>query len=151
MESKKEMAYVLYVNLGLDINTVATRIGVSVNTINKWNRQYKWKEMRSISKLAPARLSAECYLHCTEIVSMAKAESRSINNDEVMRISKLVATANKLDYQLSPGSHMEAFKNFNRYLVQAKPTIVQEVMEFEKDFVRRMIDTNNRQAIKTRD
>lgn len=150
MQSQLETAYILHVQQGESIETVARVLNVQKATVHKWARLGKWREMRSINNLTPARLVADCYKQCSDIMQAAKAEGRVVSDSEAMRINRLINTANKTDYDLSPNTHMNVLEAFNSYLVRIKPELTKEIIEHELKYVRRMVDDTKRLKVSVR-
>lgn len=142
MLAEQEMVFALYTQYGVTIEAIERLTGLPTEDINKMIQDNQWQAMVATNNMAPARLVSECYTECSNIMREARRKQRPLTDAEVNRMAKLVSTANKLDFEQSPGTHMEVLAAFNYYLVQRKPQLAKDITEHELAFVRHLMYKN---------
>ena len=150
MQNDYEIAYSLYIEYGLSLENIANLTELPLATIQKWKRENEWSDTVTNINLAPARLKTECYQQCDKLLANAHAEARLLDDKEVDRFKKLITIIDKLDYEQSPRVQMEVMMKFNNYLVQRKPALAREIVEYEMEYAKTLMGKTYKMPMKSK-
>lgn len=107
-ESKKELAYLLYMQ-GIKLEEIRDRCGIgSSRTLNNWIKEGGWKEKRAAKTITRTELITKTLAKINDLL-----ESETFEAD---KLSKLAALIEKLDRQNSPIVVMDVLMDFGRFL-----------------------------------
>lgn len=107
-ESKKELAYLLYMQ-GIKLEEIRDRCGIgSSRTLNNWIKEGGWKEKRAAKTITRTELITKTLGKINDLL-----ESETFEAD---KLSKLAALIEKLDRQNSPIVVMDVLMDFGRFL-----------------------------------
>lgn len=109
-ESKKELAYLLYMQ-GITQAEICERVKIGSNrTLTAWIKKGGWKEKRAAKSITRTELINKTLLKINELLDK---EGEKFNAD---KLSKLAALIQKLDKQDSPVVIMDVFIEFGKWL-----------------------------------
>lgn len=141
LQNAKQLACTLYTEQGLDALDLTTYIDVDLLTIESWIREGEWTSLRSAKHLSPSNLVKLYYEQSEAIVRRAKEEDdRPLTLQETNTLAKLAECINKIDRRLDSGAVMDMLKRFNNFLVQAKPQLARELVIYEMEYVRQLLN-----------
>lgn len=129
-ETKKELAYLLYMS-STPIKEIMERTGIKSNaTINKWITSEGWKEKRAAKTVSRTELINKTL---SKINDLLDSDNKDFSADQ---LSKMASLIEKLDKQESPVVIMDVFTEFGKWL-QNKSTIDKTVtLDFMKQLNR---------------
>lgn len=108
-ESKKELAYILYMQ-GITQKEICERVKIgSAITLIKWIRKGNWKEKRAAKTITRTELINKTLKKINDLLESDK----DVNADQ---LSKLAAMIERLDKKDSPVIIMDVFMQFGRWL-----------------------------------
>lgn len=140
MENAKQLARTLYTEQGQDALDLTRYIDVDLLTIESWIREGDWTSLRSAKHLSPSNLIKLYYEQSEAIVQNAKQDdNRPLTLTETNTLAKLADCINKIERRLDSGAVMDMLKAFNNYLVKVKPQLAREVVIYEMEYVRDLI------------
>jgi transposase len=137
---KKKHAYFLFVENGLDAKAISDMLGVSENTISKWNKAEDWKGQRTRRMLAPDKLISHYYEQSEVIIQTAKDENRPLTSSEADALVKLASAISKLDKKVDVSITTSVLRRFNNYLLQIDLELSKAFIPHEKGYVQMLID-----------
>ncbi len=109
-ESKKELAYLLYMQ-GITQREICERVKIGSNrTLTAWIKKGGWKEKRAAKNITRTELINKTLLKINDLLD---SEGEEFSAD---KLSKLAALIQKLDKQDSPVVIMDVFIEFGKWL-----------------------------------
>lgn len=111
LESAKELAQLLYMEFVLN-SEIASRVGVSAQTVTAWVKENNWKEKRAAKTITRTQLINSCLLQINKILEKEDAVTAS----EADKVAKLSSLIEKLDKKNSPVISMEVFTQFSKFI-----------------------------------
>lgn len=130
-ESKKELAYLRYMQ-GMTLKEICerTKIGSS-RTINNWIRDGGWKEKRAAKTITRTELINKTLQRINDLLEVTAEEN---GNKEIQadKLSKLATLIEKLDKKNSPILSMDVFMDFAKWLQSLSCTEKEITLDFMK-------------------
>lgn len=117
-EEKKELARLYYMQ-GESQKVIASRIGVSENTVGKWAQQGQWRERRAaVSVTRPEIVNRTLQVIGRLTDKLSNSDDLPITDVTriVDQLVKLAATIQRIDKKANVVDAMEVFIAFNRWL-----------------------------------
>lgn len=143
-EATKKLAYLLYVEQGDDLSSIATTLGVSKNTLTAWNQAENWKQQRTVRRNSPDKLLMRYYEQIDRILDAADADERPLSSAESDAVSKLTNNITKLDKRADSAVVMQVLKNFNSYLsTNDGLELAKQLTPFQLAYVKELINVGN--------
>ncbi len=125
-ESKKELAYLLYMQ-GITQKEIQERVKIGSNrTLTNWIQQGGWKEKRAAKNISRTELINKTLVKINELLD---SEVGGMKGDE---LSKLAAFIKNLDQQDSPVVAMDIFEGFGKFLQHRSHSDKEVDLEFMK-------------------
>jgi transposase len=137
---KKQLAYLLFMDNGMEAKQISDMLDVSENTISKWNRAEGWKEQRQARTLSPDKLIRHYYEQSELVLNKAKKEDRPLTSNEMDGLNKLASAIQKLDKKVDPSITMAVFKNFGNYLMQIDPVLTKQLSEHQLNYIQLLLN-----------
>jgi len=139
-ESKKELAYLLYMQNISNVE-IMERVGIGSNkTISSWIQAGGWKEKRAAKTISRTELINKTLGKINELL-----ESESFEAD---KLSKLAALVQNLDRQNSPIVVMDVFMDFGRWLQALSQTnrevtvdLIKKVNHYQDLYITQKLNT----------
>ncbi len=117
---KKELAKLLYTAQGItEQKTLAERVGVSKQTINKWVNSEDWERLRQSLVLTKEAELRRLYMQVTELndaIMQREVGKRFADSKEADVIAKLTASIRQLETDTSVAETIEVMKNFISFI-----------------------------------
>jgi transcriptional regulator with XRE-family HTH domain len=114
-ESKKEFAFLLYMQ-GVTQKDILQRVGIgSTRTLSNWIKDGGWKEKRAAHTITRTTLINKTLVRINELLEMKDEQGRDVPID-ADKLSKLAAIVEKLDKQSSPVTYIDVFTEFGKFL-----------------------------------
>lgn len=133
MSNKKELARTLYMS-GENQQDIATKVGVSRITINKWVNQNAWKEMRAAKTVTRGELINKMLLNIASMLDKAQDSKEPVVIAD--QLSKVAAAIEKLDKKSNVVAVVDVCISFSNY--------VESQLDIDKEVTREFIKTLNR-------
>ena len=116
MDNKRETARVLYM-AGETQESIAERVGVSRQSVNKWVKQSKWESQRAARTITRTELTNKLLITIDRLIEQVN----SSDDPQLMaslgdKLSKMSAVVEKLDKKANIVSVIEVFMAFSRWL-----------------------------------
>mgnify|MGYP003886798905 CR=1 FL=1 len=118
-ETKKRLAYTMYVENGFEQKVIAEITGISENTISKWKRDSNWDQDRQELKAGLDNVRKRIirmYNAWLEQIEQRTPPANVPNSKESDALNKLADAAKKLQTELSLGHKTETGKQFISYI-----------------------------------
>ncbi|MFD2961357.1 MULTISPECIES: YfeC-like transcriptional regulator [Olivibacter] len=116
IQQKKEHAYILYTKEGVtEQKTLAERVGVSKQTINKWVNSENWERQRQSLIVTAESELRRFYMQVTELndfIMKREEGKRFANSKEADTLVKLSGAIKNLEQDVSLGETMQVLKKF---------------------------------------
>ncbi len=142
-EQKKDLARLMYVSEPTSSQKeVASRVGVSEQTMSKWVREDQWDKLRR-SKLASRQQElANAYLQLEELNTkiMARAQgSRFPDSKEADTLLKLSAHIRNLETKMNVAVIMDVGIHFVDYVRSVAPDKSADVLDLYDSFMKHVV------------
>lgn len=116
IQRKKDYAKLLYVAEGVTVQKeLAERVGVSVQTINKWINKENWESLRASVIITKESELKRMYMQLTELndkIMKREPGERFANTKEADVLIKLSSAIKQLETDTSVADTIEVLKNF---------------------------------------
>lgn len=121
-EEKKEYARALYM-LGEQQNAIAEKTGISKQTVSKWVADGGWAEIRTAQRVTRPEIVNNLLRALQSEVDRLHAETDpKMISGAADKLSKIAATIEKLDKQVSVVDAIEVFMAFGKWINHRKRT-----------------------------
>ena len=133
------MAYLLYVEQGLDAKQVSEITGISTNTLSSYNKKEDWEKQRSARRMSPDKLIARYYAESNKVIDKANEDNRALTIGEMDALAKLGATIQKLDKRTDPSIVMSVLIGFNNYLLPIDRELAKQFVPLQMEYVKQLL------------
>lgn len=120
IQQKKEHAKLLYTVEGItEQKTLAERVGVSKQTINKWVNSENWERLRQSLVITAESELRRFYMQVTELndfIMKREEGQRFANTKEADTLVKLSGAIRNLETDVSVGEIMQMLKRFLSFI-----------------------------------
>ena len=120
-DNKREMAKILYVKNGYTQAQIADMVEVSLPTVNRWAKQYNWKQLKATQVIGKTETLQRFYEQINEIHAKVQARpqgERYVDNKEADIISKLTAAIEKLEAENPPHKVIDVLRDAMNWTVK---------------------------------
>lgn len=135
----KKMAYLLYVEQGLDAKQVSELTGISTNTLSKYNLADGWDKQRSARRLGPDKLIQRYYEQSNRLMDFIDSENRPANTSELDALAKLASSIQKLDKRTDASVVMSVLMGFNKWLLLVNHQQAKDMVPYQLDYVKQLL------------
>lgn len=122
IETKKSLAFTLYVDNGFEQKLIAEKIGVTEKTISKWKQEGNWEDSRQEARTGISKRRKRILATLDNVLANIEQREPPKNvpdTKESDTITKLTAAIQNLETELSLAHISEAGKQFVSYVQQA--------------------------------
>jgi uncharacterized protein YjcR len=134
-DEKKQLAQTYYLTTQLSQKEIAAIAKVSENTVSKWAKDGKWKELKAAKTITRAHLLSGCYIRLDNLnkeIDKAGGIPTKTMSDAVATIIKQIEILDKGDSLSLYVGVMEAFVN---HMVQANPALAKQIIPYQLEFL----------------
>lgn len=135
---KRELAKLLYINEHLSQKEIATRVGVSAQTITKWVKTENWEQLRVSLTIMKEEQLKSLYRQVSAIndtISSRETEKYP-TPAEADAINKLASAIAKLEVESGLSEIIASFKEFFSWLRSHNVEEAQRIIPLFDDFVK---------------
>lgn len=136
---KKEWAQTLFVREGLTQKEIASKIGVSAVTINKWVKLGGWAKLKQSLITTRGEQLRRIYDQIDELNSdiLTKEEGkRYADSKQADALSKLIVAAKTMETETSVADTIEVSRNVLNYVRAAAPEKAEELGRIFDDYIK---------------
>lgn len=137
MERLRGSAEDFYIRLAMQGKEIAELLGVSEQTVSKWKKgrdgEKNWDDRKTEMQLTPIKVKE---ILLKEAMKLAKGETTNIDAD---RLSKVVASIEKLDRKINVRIVMDVFREFDNWLAEVEPKMAVSFTHYHKMFLQHRI------------
>lgn len=137
---KKEIAEDLYIRAGLTAKEISNQIDISEVTLSKWKKEGDWEKRKLEVSLSPLRIKE---LLLAEAHKIANGDVSKIDSD---KLSKIMASIDRLDNRVSVRVIMDVFREFDNYMAEINPKMAIEFTVYHKKFLQHRIQIEEQHA-----
>jgi transposase len=119
----KRLAYILFVENGLEQKVIAGILNKTEATISAWKAKYNWDEDRRMQQIGPDKQMRRIMKHYDTLLTQIEerqAPNNVPNSKEADTLNKLSASVKNLQTEVMFGHKTEVGKQFITYLQQTK-------------------------------
>lgn len=143
MQRKYDHAKLLYTVEGVTVQKeLAERVGVSLQTINKWVKDEAWESYRASVIITKESELSRLYMQVTElndfIMNKPKGE-RFANSKEADTLVKLTGAIRQLETDTSVADTIEVLKNFINHIREDNYEKAKEVTNLADIFIKSIL------------
>jgi len=152
-DKEREIAYIYYVEQGLNAKETAKKAGVTEKSVGNWVAKHFWKEIRTAKQTGPESLIKNYYDLLNKLVEKRldlengkEAPEFKGLTDEISKISKSIENLKK-DGRPTLRTHIYCVEQFfNKLLPVTEPYGFKEVLiDFTKEYIKQLVaDESNR-------
>ena len=139
-QQKKEYAKLLYVKDNLSQQEIAAKVGTTTVTISKWKTEGAWDKLKASFVISREETLARVYQQINGIFEKAETEKRAIESKEADTLSKLSATAQNLETDLSVSTVIDVFIKFGRWLREIDHDAAKTFTEYQDTFIKSLLN-----------
>lgn len=139
-EQQKDFAKLLYVRERLTQKEVATRTGVSEQTMSKWVNDGGWERLRRSLLVTKSEQIGRLYEQIeTLTLNISEREIKVADSKEADVLTKLTAAIRNLETEVSIGERVEVGMEFCDFVRQNAPEKSGEVVTLFDSFIKSML------------
>lgn len=139
-DNKRIWAQELFVKMGLPQKDIAERVQVTEKTIGNWKLKYEWDLLRAAEVTTSENTVRSIYSQISKITRAADEEKRVLTVSESDMISKLAASAQKLQNKATLTFYVEVMEQFVNYLKNVDLELAKVVVVHQYEFIRKECD-----------
>lgn len=141
-QQKKDWARTLYLRENLTQAEIATRVGVSRVTINKWSQVGKWEEQKAGMTIARKQQIANLYRQVAEInrvIADRPEGERFANSKEADILGKLSASIRKMETDAGIADTISVLTKFVNWLRSSDLEKAKEITRLADAFIKDLL------------
>lgn len=143
MQRKYNHAKLLYTVEGVTVQKeLAERVGVSLQSINKWVNDEAWESFRASVIITKDAELHRMYMQVTELndfIMLKPKGQRFANSKEADTLGKLTAAIRQLETDTSVADTIEVLKNFINHVREDDYEKAKEITSFADIFIKSII------------
>lgn len=141
-QQKKDWARTLYLRENLTQAEIATRVGVSRVTINKWSQVGKWEEQKAGMTITRKQQIANLYRQVAEInrvIADRPEGERFANSKEADILGKLSASIRKMETDAGIADTISVLTKFVNWLRSSDLEKAKEITRLADAFIKDLL------------
>jgi Putative ATPase subunit of terminase (gpP-like) len=132
---KKAIAAKLFIGGEYNQKELANLLDVSEKTIGTWKEAGNWEELRDANTVSGDEIIRGLIADTKLILEKAQREGRAKDSKETDAVMKNAKAIQVLRSGVSVETAIQVFKRFNRWLVEADPTLASQFTELMPRFL----------------
>lgn len=139
---KEEIAEYYYINGRHSMKDISAKVAVSVQTLSRWKKKYKWDEIKKSHLVTKPEQLANLYEQLSELTDKIKGRpkgERYADSKEADSLAKITSSIKNLEKEISTTDTLNVFYEFNNWLRETDLDKAKDLIDIQDTYIKTLL------------